>query len=105
MACNRNYRVSLKGCSPALSPKCKLSDSHIPHTSQLRYATRSSGLLSHQNREVLPGWSFISPPPCGEGLGVGVARCTIILHDEKWRDHPTPTLDPSPQGGGEMTFN
>ena len=44
-------------------------------------------------------------PACEEGLGVGVARCTIILHDEKWRDHPTPTLDPSPQGRENMTFN
>src|SRR6266540_6062567 len=30
---------------------------------RLRYATRSSGLLSHQNREILPGWSFVPLPP------------------------------------------
>ena len=44
--------------------------------------------------------SLCSPPPCGEGLGVGVAAresgATI-------RTTTTPTPDPSPQGGGEPT--
>jgi hypothetical protein len=38
--------------------------------------------------------AFFSPPPCGEGSGVGVATSERIA----WR---TPTPNPSPQGGGE----
>src|SRR5207248_60406 len=37
-----------------------------------------------------------SPPPCGEGTGVGVARLPNL-------NRTTPTPNPSPQGGGEHT--
>ena len=56
-------------------------------------------------RGDMPG---ISPPPCGEGLGVGVVpsasagrklRRVANLATEK--HVPTPTPSPSPQGGGE----
>jgi hypothetical protein len=34
-----------------------------------------------------------SPPPCGEGSGVGVSKHSFLCG--------TPTPHPSPQGGGE----
>src|SRR5882672_7031640 len=44
--------------------------------------------------------SVSSPPPCGEGLGVGVpAREGGTAAP----DRTTPTPGPSPQGGGEQT--
>jgi error-prone DNA polymerase len=38
-----------------------------------------------------------SPPPCGEGLGVGVVRC-----DDALPDRTTPHPNPPPQGGREQ---
>ncbi len=38
------------------------------------------------------------PPPCGEGLGVGVHPSARHLKIEEQRDHHP---HPSPQGGGE----
>jgi hypothetical protein len=39
-----------------------------------------------------------SPPPCGEGLGVGVVRCGNAVPD-----CTTPLPTPPPQGGREQT--
>src|SRR5262249_46010555 len=59
--------------------------------------------------------SVCSPPPCGEGLGVGVAVIALDrrIHASKrmldvvlmYHRAPTwtPTPSPSPQGGGEHT--
>jgi len=40
--------------------------------------------------------SFFSPPPCGEGLGVGVSKYGFRCG--------TTTPDPSPQGGGVSAY-
>ncbi|TMJ89989.1 MAG: hypothetical protein E6G76_07050 [Alphaproteobacteria bacterium] len=45
--------------------------------------------------------SVYSPPPCGEGLGVGVARCFSDGATNIPRTTPLPT--PPPQGGREQT--
>jgi hypothetical protein len=44
------------------------------------------------------GAANFSPPPCGEGLGVGVARCGTSV-----RCGTTPHPNPPPQGGREST--
>jgi hypothetical protein len=44
-------------------------------------------------------YSVHSPPPCGEGLGVGVAR----LGAPPFAIRTTPLPNPPPQGGREQT--
>jgi peptide/nickel transport system ATP-binding protein len=72
-----------------------------PYTRKLMRATPRPGVSL---RELLPEGdpvatsSVCSLPPCGGGLGRGVARSgTSSPHGA------TPTPDPSPQGGGEPT--
>src|ERR1700724_2111564 len=43
-------------------------------------------------------YSVRSPPPCGEGLGVGVVCCGLLMHASR-----TTTTTPLPQGGREQT--
>ena len=45
--------------------------------------------------------SVCSPPPCGEGLGVGVVVVRLVTPPVSLAATPTPR--PSPQGGGERT--
>jgi len=52
---------------------------------------------SKSARRALGTAPFFSPPPCGEGLGVGVVECgTAVPHLQ------TPRPDPPPQGGREQ---
>src|SRR5262249_54829772 len=73
----------------------------IPEGSEQRHALDLRGLrfltLMYGGAAISVG----SPPPCGEGLGVGVAQLIAGGAMSPHRTTPLPT--PPPQGGREQT--